>query len=215
MKPSLPAFLMGISVLVATGLIHGLWTDRWGWAAEPETSASRLAGVPQVVGDWSMVQETSLEDRDQENSGIVGYVIRRYVHRQTHQEVQLFLVCGRPGHISVHTPDVCFEGAGYKFIDEPRRQAIVGQDGNDFWTSDCTKATSVLPEKYRIYWSWNAGGQWQAAENPRLSFARHKALFKLYVIEKLPPTGVGPESDPAQDFLGQMLPEVKKCLFPQ
>jgi hypothetical protein len=206
------AFLTAMAVLVVTGLVHGLWTDRWSWSSEPGSSVAKLANIPALLGDWENVEELPLDAREQEAGGIAGYVIRRYVHRQTHREVQMFLVCGRPGQISVHTPDVCFEGAGYEFPDSPQPKIAGGPD-NHFWMSDCTKQTGALPERYRIYWSWNADGTWQAPKEPRLTFARHKALFKLYVVEKLAPLGEASDKDAALDFIGQLLPELKKCLF--
>lgn len=209
----LPALLTGIVVVVATGLVHGLWTDRWGWSAEPEASAAKLVGVRTSLGDWDMVQESSLETREQANAGIVGYLVRRYVHRQTRAEVQVFLVCGRPGQISVHTPDVCFAGAGYVFSGSPERKADVGQAGSEFWVAQCAKQTDTVPEPVRVFWSWNAAGRWQAPDNPRLTFARHRALFKLYVLERLPSTQETSEKDPALDFLSQLLPELNARLF--
>lgn len=213
--PRLSALLTGMVVLIVSGLVHGLWTDRWGWSAEPEASAAKVAALSTTVGDWDMVHERSLDPNELADAGVVSYVVRTYRHRETRSQVEILLLCGRPGHISVHTPDICFQGAGYEFSGSPSRKADTGQPGNDFWTADCAKQTGALPENYRLYWSWNAEGRWQAPDNPRLTFARHKALFKLYVIEKTPSTHGSSEKDPAVDFLGQLLPELKKRLFPE
>jgi hypothetical protein len=210
----LPALLVAVLVIVGSGVVHGLWTDRWAVSSEPAASAAKLAGVPTTVGDWVMVEERSLSAKEQATGGITGYVIRRYIHRQTRNQVEMYLLCGRPGHISVHTPDICFQGAGYQFNASPERNTDLGQPGNDFWVAQCSKNTTALSERVRIFWSWNATGQWQAPNNPRLHFARSKALFKLYVIHPLPANSEPVDKDPSLEFMSQMLPVLKRCLFP-
>ena len=39
-------------LLLATGVVHGFWTDRWGSAAEPQEAAAKLDDIPLAVGDW-------------------------------------------------------------------------------------------------------------------------------------------------------------------
>jgi hypothetical protein len=209
----LPAVFLGIIVIVVSGLIHGLWSDRWGLSSEPATSASKLAGVPTTLGDWYMCDESSLDAREQANAGIAGYLIRRYVQNGKGNQVQMYLLCGRSGQISVHTPDICFAGAGYEFSNSPERKTGIGQPGDDFWVGQCAKRTAALPEQVRVYWSWSATGQWQAPDNPRLNFARSKALFKLYVIHAVPSLGEPIDKDPSLDFITQLLPELRRCLF--
>jgi hypothetical protein len=209
----LPALFVGILVVIASGVVHGLWTDRWAVSSEPAASASKLAGVPASFGDWYMAEESTLDAKEQANAGIAGYLIRRYVHSGKGTQVQMYLLCGRPGQISVHTPDICFAGAGFEFSNAPQRKTDIGQSGNDFWVAQCAKHTTALPEQVRVYWAWSTAGQWQAPDNPRLSFARSKALFKLYVVHPLPPAGEAIDNDPSLDFIAQLLPELKRCLF--
>ena len=211
----LPALFLGILVVIASGVVHGLWTDRWTVSSEPAASASKLAGVAASLGDWYMSEEATLDAKEQANAGIAGYLIRRYVRSGKGNQVQMYLLCGRPGQISVHTPDICFEGAGFEFSNAPQRKADTGQSGNDFWVAQCAKHTTALPEQVRVYWAWSTTGQWQAPDNPRLSFARSKALFKLYVVHPLPPAGEAIDKDPSLDFIAQLLPELKRCLFSQ
>lgn len=39
-----------------------------------------------------------------------------YVHRTNGRAAAAMLMCGRPGPIAVHTPDVCYPGAGYRQV---------------------------------------------------------------------------------------------------
>jgi hypothetical protein len=215
------AFLAAITILVTTGFLHGLWTDRWGFSDEPEASAAKLARVPTTIEDWT---STPLEigSRELEKSAIVNYVGRLFVNSKTKNRVQVFLVCGRPGPISVHTPDICFEGAGYRMTAPPEKFALANLTPNEtnlppseFWQTTFVKNGLETQERVRVFWSWNADGRWQAPENPRPTFARSKALFKLYVINELARPGLTPEKDPGVDLMKKFLPELKKCLFPE
>lgn len=210
----MPALFVGITVVIASGVVQGLWTDRWTLSSEPEASAAKLASLSIDLTDWDSFEGPPLDAREQANAGISGYLIRRFVHRETKSQVQIYLLCGRPGQISVHTPDICFEGAGYEFSGPPERETLMGQPGQNFWIAQCAKHTAGLPEQVRVYWSWTATGKWQAPDNPRLSFARHKALFKLYVIHPLPPSGEPIDKDPSLEFIRQLLPQLNRSLFP-
>src|SRR6516225_943605 len=94
--------LIATALLVATGVVHGLWTDRWKPSADLERAVARLDSVPMTIGDW---QATSLELPADEVQGaqLGGYLMRRYMNRFTGQQVLVVLMCGRPGPVGVHT----------------------------------------------------------------------------------------------------------------
>jgi hypothetical protein len=75
-----------------------------------------------------------------------------------------------------------------------------------FWVGNFRKVGAPVPEFLRIYWAWNDGGGWAAADNPRLAFGRAPALYKLYVVRATVDVSAPPERDPAADFLRQFLP---------
>src|SRR5262249_9023634 len=89
--------------LFFSGIVHGLWTDRWGLSAAPTASAERLQHIPLVLGEWRG-EEVPI-DADS-SKGVAGYLCRRYVN-QRNEMVTVALVCGRPGAVVTHTPDVC------------------------------------------------------------------------------------------------------------
>src|SRR5262249_19838258 len=95
--------LAAITILLTTGFIHGVWTDRWAFSDEPQASAAKLARLPMTIGEWTS-HSLEIGSRELEKSAIVDYAGRVFVNSRTKQRVQMFLVCGRPGPISVHTP---------------------------------------------------------------------------------------------------------------
>ena len=46
-------------------------------------------------------------------AGAVGQISRVYTNPTKGLTVSVLLLCGLPGNISTHTPDVCYPGAGY------------------------------------------------------------------------------------------------------
>lgn len=201
------------AALLVGGVVHGLWTDRWSANAETVDGASRLAAVPMKIGDW---QGENLENKSTPVVGVAGTLYRRYTNRDG-RAVSLFLVCGRPGPVAIHTPNDCYVAAGYEMLSQVRCACPAGEGQTEaqFWTAQFRKTQSSDQTYLRIFWSWCATGDWQAPDDPRFEFGRHKypALYKMYVLREMGSADEPLESDPCQDLLKQMLPELRRSLF--
>lgn len=214
MKRHLP-LLIGIAIIISAGFVHGRWTNRWRNSDELEQAIARLDRIPLAIGDW---QGQPLElDREQLEQGeIDGYLARRYVDRKTGQAISILLVCGLPGPIAEHTPDVCYGGSGYDLTAESAQWSAPSESSQTppaFQVGTFLKAGSIPPQALRIFWAWKADGSWQAPTDPRLAFATQPALYKLYVIRELKSPAEGIEDDPAATFLrATLLPELEKTL---
>jgi hypothetical protein len=128
--------------------------------------------------------------------------------------VSFLIVCGRGGPISVHTPDICYGGAGYRQLEKEQIRDVESGDGtsHSFKVTRFVKPGAVVPTQLEIFWSWSRDGlNWQAPENPRLALARSRALYKMYVVrEYMPNRG---ESVPScESFLRQALPVIRQTL---
>jgi hypothetical protein len=204
-----------VILLVAFGVVEGLWTDRWALSGAVEQATDRLGAVPAGVGDWESKDE-ELDARQIERSGMSGYLMRQYTHRRTGETIQVLLVCGKPGPTCVHTPDVCYRGAGYVQQGPAKRRDLGGPaplGPAQFWTADFVKQDAVVPERLRIYWGWGTSAGWQAPDNPRVSFVGQGALYKLYVIRHVLKTDDMPTADPASAFVRVLLPQLNQALF--
>jgi hypothetical protein len=150
---------------------------------------------------------------------VAGYCARRYENRRKRQSVTVLLVCGRAGPVAVHNPEVCYPDAGYQLIDRPVSVALGPVESvaeAHFQASTFSKegSASGAGGRLRIFWTWNAAGRWETPDNPRWSFARYQALYKLYVIRQTRPRESVPlEEDPCVDFLKDFLPELHQRLF--
>ena len=205
-----------IPLLLAYGAAEGVWTNRWHTSRAAEEAAGRLARVPLQVGEW-VGEEQALEARVVARAEVSGYRMRKYVHRPSGAAVTVLLVCGPPGPVSVHAPEVCFGGAGLALTAPPVRHTLAADDSARpaaFWVGKFQRSAAAVPERLRAFWAWTATGDWVAADRPRLEFARAPVLFKLYVLRSVADFNEPLDTDPAVTFLRQFLPEVQTSLFP-
>jgi hypothetical protein len=211
----MPRFLpavTAVAVVLLSGLVHGLWTDRWASADEPAAVAAKFDDVPLDLGDW---HGQPLDNGPRQTEPLAGYIYRRYVHRRSGATVTVALVCGRPGPTSIHTPEVCYGASGFDVstkrpFDLP---FTVGDRPARFFVSEMARSRAAEQTHLRIFWAWNGGGAWEVADNPRLAFARHAVLHKLYVIREMRSPNEPLDSDPCLDLMQTFLPELHRAVF--
>jgi hypothetical protein len=207
--------VLALPLVVAYGVAEGLWTDRWSVSPELVQAQERLDRVPLTVGPWQG-EEVGLDERTVRQAELRGHILRRYVNRETGEVLTVMAVCGRPGPVAVHSPEVCYGGAGFTPVKARKRHAVEaeGLSGSaELWAERYHKAGAAIPEQLQVYYGWNAGQGWQAVESPRISFAPARALYKLYVVRNLPQLAEPAEKDPIPGFLKQFVPALDRCLF--
>lgn len=212
-KPYLPlsAFLVAV---MAAGVAHGLYTDRWGQSPDRAAAAARLANVPATIGPW-VGEDRPLDDEEVRRAGVDGYLLRTYRSSTTRQVVTLFVVCGRPGPVSVHTPDVCYQASGYAMAAEPARESIAlpGAAPAGVWSTSMAKPSAAVPEALAVRWAWRTrDAGWQAPDRPRVTFARSGILYKMYVLTDRVGASRPGRADPATEFLSLALPTLDRAL---
>jgi hypothetical protein len=202
------AALIGSIALIVCGIVHGYWTDRWTPPIETTQAAERLKSIPLELGEW---EGEALEIKPGEaGKGVAGWIKRDYVHRKTGITMSLFLVCGRPGPVSIHTPDVCYGGSGFQVNTSGRYEFDGGQS---LWKTDATRTNATEQTRLRLYWGWSDGSGWLAADDARRQFARRPVLHKLYVVRKLSGLSEAEGTEPCEEFLNVLLPELRRTLF--
>jgi hypothetical protein len=209
------ATLLAFALLVGSGLVHGRLTDRWGTSSALAEAIVRLDRVPRSIGDWKG-QDAKIDRKQIERAQIRGYLARKYRNERDGREIMILLVCGRPGPISVHTPDVCYAGAGYEAGSPPVPGSVAtGGHRTEFLTARFKKVDALVPETLDILWAWNARGDWQAPDNPRIGFASYQALFKVYLIAGRSGAAAVAPGEPTvdRDFAELILTELNRTLF--
>ena len=207
MSNRIRASLAAIGVLLVSGVVCNLLAKD---SAQLDAAVERVAHVPKVVGDWQAHDE-ELDTRAFEQTGAKGYWVRTYVNQRTKESVLVILMCGRPGKMAVHTPEVCYGGAGHELQNQAAPCAI--KSGGSFWSAHFVKK-GVESTHLRLYWAWNATGEWDASPGPRWQFRGEPFLYKLYVSrDNSQQPNLAAQADPTAEFLRQFVPVMKKTLF--
>jgi hypothetical protein len=125
-------------------------------------------------------------------------------------------VGGLPAKIASHTPDICYQGAGYELSPPSafdRRPGAGGGPAAGFRTALATRGGSH-PSALRIFWAWHGPSGWTAPEDARWQYATEPTLTKLYVVRDTGGVAVDPDRDPCSEFLDVFLPELDRAVFP-
>ena len=214
--PRFLPYLVAIVVVLSSGLVTGMHSNRWHDSTALDSAAQRLERVPMVVGDW-VGEAGELPQRIIEQSEVSGYILRRYKNRRTGVIVSVFLGCGRPGPVGVHSPEVCYTGGGYELLGSRKRLSVregPNSKASELVFSDFRNPPSQNAGYLRVLWAMSANGAWEVPESPRIYYATAPVLFKIYMIRDLANPSLPIEQDPCSDFARQLLPELAAVLFP-
>ena len=214
MRAALGPILISVLLVASIGVVHGVYTDRWGASGHLERALTGLPRIPLQMGDWTG-EEVPHDAEELSRAGIKGGVFRRYTNSRTRETVSVLVVCGRGGPLSVHTPDICYGGAGYRQLEVEKRKELQIADGtrHSFKVARFIKPGDVIPTQLEIYWTWSRDGDaWQAPENPRFVLARSPALFKMYVLREFFPKSRAESLPSCESFLNETLPVIRQTL---
>jgi hypothetical protein len=219
--PRIISFVIAFAVIIGTGVLHGYRTNRWSVDTILIEAAARLDDVPSTIGDW-VGTDQEIGPNALKHSEATRIFSRYYTNQKTGERISTLIVCGRPGPVAVHTPDVCFQGQGIHMLAEPTRADVEIGDNpenkqkSEFMTADFQSTKDVVPRRDRVYWSWNTERQWMAPENPRASFMMYPKLYKLYLVRSVPVDQDGVdqnEKDPSIAFADMFLPVLDKVFY--
>ena len=115
----------------------------------------------------------------------------------------------------IHTPDVCYAGSGFE-VEKPTRFTLpsaTAEASAQFWTARFVRERAAGKTNLRIFWSWHDADSWKIADNPRVSFAGERVLYKLYLIREMVQTDEPLEGDPCVEFMQDLLPVFRRTVF--
>lgn len=210
MRRYLPA--IAVAAVLMSGAVHGFWTGRWGLTESVREAAARAETAALDLPSWHGV---ALDTKSSADSHAVRHLFRRYAHRESGQEVAVLLVCGKPGPVSIHTPDACYGASGYQVSAPVKQPCSVGDDKVEFWCARMLKKRATEQLHVRVLWAWNAGQGWVASDSPRTAFAHRGLLYKLYLVRDLPRGDEARQEDASVALMRELLPALDRSLFSQ
>ena len=216
-------------VLVALGVgtyLEGNYSERWGRIRTERLKqfAARLDELPMQYGDWQGVRQEPDERAEEEfKASNCEKCWSVTFTNQDGQTVNCYVVCGLARHVTIHTPDWCYVGAGYQLMDDPQRyqakQVTEATDVNnqptvpEFLTAVFRKEDPLRSHHLRIFWTFAHDGNWVGPTQAKTDFAGMPALYKIYLITDLDGLSGDVESNPALNFSQQFFPTANKVLF--
>jgi hypothetical protein len=211
--PTFIAVGIATALTVASGLVHGRLADRWRPKAMLDAGA-RLQGIPEQFGKWRLKSSRSLDEDTGRMLESTGDVVRSYKNEETGEEVQVTVIVGPWGPISVHTPDVCFSSRDFKRVEVRKRATVVDSTGakSDFWAE--TFLTNGLEARnVRAYWAWSRGDSWLAPDGVKSTFIGSPHLYKIQLTSYLPAVLAPQAEDPVFRFLKDFVPAAAGSLI--
>jgi hypothetical protein len=204
---------LAIIILVAAGLLNGMWIDRWNLSSEPSASAAKVEQIPEEFGEWKMRDSKELDEQSKIIGEIAGSINR--IYGRGGEEVSCLIVCGRPGAIGAHTPEICFVGKNQKMVKREQWVIPIGPSAGsaEFSTAIFQRTDGGISSNSRAFWAWSADGFWSAPKNPRLKFLGQQVLYKLYVTYPVAEEKDKPEDGPGEAFIKVLLPALDHVLF--
>jgi hypothetical protein len=198
------------TILLADGYLCGHWDGRW--SNNQEAAAAKLQNLPLTIGDWQG-EAQQLNPKVAERAGFGGYLLRRYENKRTGATVVVLLASGRPGTLAVHTPEVCYAGAGFTMAKAATRERLERTDSvspAECFETKFVRKDALVTEELRVVWTWNKNGTWQCPDNPRWSLTGVPVVYKLYITQTLVPGG--DDTNVCLEFLRDALPELDRVV---
>ncbi|WP_417847626.1 exosortase-associated EpsI family protein [Thalassoglobus sp.] len=203
---------IGLLLIVATGVIHGIQTDRWGESTKVLEAARRLDQLPTEFGDWSGTA-SEIPEKQLKVAEAVGHYSQKFTNTKDGRELSVMILCGRPGPISVHPPTVCFVGAGWGLQTTPAPVEFESPDAGSMWKGRFARVADGVPIAIETHWGWSADGKWMALDRPRLETAQYPYLYKMYVTVPFSNASEGDVKTTTDEFMESFLPLLNEALF--
>lgn len=204
---SLLAVVVLVALTLASGLLHGRLSRRWGASEQLQFAGERLSLFPTRFGSWVMQSSSELGEYAETVLETSGHINRVYRNEDSGSQVAVALVVGPAGPIATHSPEICFSSRDYRVLDE-RKQVSVSWQGTQtaakFWALTFAPANEV-GDLLRVYYGWSDGAAWGAPRDPRLAYFGRPLLYKLQVAASVPVDADLQASDPCARFLESFL----------
>jgi hypothetical protein len=218
MRSMLLPTIVAVVVLTIGTVYQGIHTERWSRSSSEQLEwfAQRLDSVPAEIGPW-LGEDAEVDEKQFQASNCRRAISRTYRNKEDdNATVNMFLVCGTARHVTIHTPDWCYVGAGYEMQGEPVSHTIDCGDemtAPEFLTALFEKDTPLGRQSLRIFWTYSYDGTWQGPKLAKSAYAGRKALYKIYLITDVTERDKSADASASVDFAKDLMPRLNELLF--
>ena len=169
--------------------------------------------VPASFNNWKS-EDSPLSPEEFERTDCTAYVSRNYTNTSTAKQVSVYSVVGTARHVTIHSPDWCYVGAGFTMENQPQPYIIqIDGENHEFTTATFSKNSNEGLKRLRIFWSYTEDGTWHGPSSPKSYFAGKPALCKVYLITSISPDDKDIDGDPSIGFAKEFMPLITKELL--
>jgi hypothetical protein len=189
-------------------------------AARSETCPFPLAELPRAMGTWQAAggSEIRLDPEVALFAGASDHIVRDYIDEKTAERASALALYGLGPLVSPHTPELCYQAAGYKLVRGPIDHAITvpGVKGPvRYRWAIYAKRVGHVSRYEEAYCTFLHHGDWlpEAATTRWKMFRYDPGLFKVQIarsVSGLSENGKGP----CEDLLGEIVRQVNNRLPP-
>lgn len=206
-----PTVIAGsVALMLAVG-VASVFTLPAG-AESAQKAQARLDSVPLDLAPWVGVNipHTEKWTKYMRVAEADAHLNRLYTHAGTNQVVAVSVLYGNQGAMCAHDPNTCYAGSGYATVGRAVPKSFPA--GSALWLGRYEKSDPT-PEGLDVCWGFSAAGDWSAPDSPRMAFARHGMLYKIYAQTNVP-VGIfrRDEENPLLGFLTAFLPKLRVAL---
>lgn len=208
-------FLVVLGLTLFSGVLQGRLSNRWGIKPDMAAAAKQLKVTPTRFGDWELTQAITLDAEIAKMLESAAYLGGIYRNKVSGESINMFVLLGPPGPVSVHTPDICYSSRDFAIIREREQVAVRDATGAnaELWALTL-RGNDLDANLLRVYYGWNDGGGWTAPDNPRFDYAGRPLLYKIQVAGNAAGEAAAKPDDLGQRFLRDFLPVLQPQLAP-
>lgn len=204
--------LISAICLLGSGVVHGLWTDRWeGTTRKPGSVV--LNRVPEQIGQWNSEPLPPLDHPD-----TISSLYRRYTNELTGRSVNVLLTAGDPSTVAEYSIARLFPGHSYRQVSDPApiniqssHEGFENRVLHAFLTADYYEPSSLKTEQLLTVWGWSENGIWESPLKPESRFEKNNEVYRLYVTQTWDFAAQSRPND-IQDFLIVAIPRFSKLI---
>jgi len=207
------AVVLVAGITLASGYMQGRMTERWGGGDDLAELAEKLNQVPERFGDWRLTKVEELRENAAQQLEAAGSFVRVYLNERTGQQVRVAMIVGPTGAMSVHIPEICYEGRDYVPREDRARIGVSGTGLSDaqLW-SVVLDSQGLDAQSLHVCYGWSDGRRWMAPARPRFSLSGNPYLYKLQIASEGTMAASGDDTKACVAFLEKFLPELQPYL---